>query len=199
GSDTTSGVMILLLYHLLANRATYDRLMEELNAHCEKGKISEDTVFKLPYLGAVVNEGIRLGTPFPGLPRVVPKGGTVLCGTYIPENTVVSVPAYSQHIHPDNFWPEPEKFRPERWLPGGLGPRSILRTSALMSFSYGPFGCLGRTLAIRELQILTVYLLRSFDIRLAGSFDEQRFVRGVLNMRTTVFEYPLLVDIQQRV
>lgn len=91
----------------------------------------------LPYLNGVVDESLRLGTPFPGLPRVVPEGGSVLDGVFVPEGTIIGVPAYTQEIHPDNFWPEPEAFKPERWLPGGLGPGSRARRGAIMSFSFG--------------------------------------------------------------
>lgn len=91
----------------------------------------------LPYLSAVINEGIRLGTPFPGLPRVIPEGGAILADTFIPERTIVGVPAWAQHISPSNFWPLPLEFKPQRWLPGGLGKGSILNKSAIMTFSFG--------------------------------------------------------------
>ena len=96
-----------------------------------------DRLNALPYLDAVVNEALRLGSPFPGLPRVVPAEGAVLDNVFVPGGTVVGVPAYAQEIAEENFWPEPLAFKPQRWLPGGLGPGSYVNKSAIMTFSYG--------------------------------------------------------------
>lgn len=98
-----------------------------------------DNLASLPYLNAVINEGLRLGTPLSGLSRVVPASGMVIDGEFIPGDTIVSVPAFTQQLDPDNFYPEPEKFIPERWMSGGLGPGSKLEPGAVMSFSTGLF------------------------------------------------------------
>ena len=91
GSDTTAGTITLLLYHLLSNRTVYNKLRAELDAHF--GGPDDIGDFKalqnLPYLSGVVHEGLRLGTPFPGLPRVVQKGGRVIDGVFVPEDTIV--------------------------------------------------------------------------------------------------------------
>jgi cytochrome P450 len=96
-----------------------------------------DLLDRLLYLNAVIDEALRLGAQYAGLPRVVPTGGIVLDGVFIPEGTIVGVQAYTQAISEDNFWPEPLAFKPERWLPGGLGPFSRARRSAIMAFSSG--------------------------------------------------------------
>ena len=139
GSDTTAGVLIFMFYYLLSNMESYNRLREELDDAFPDydAPLNREILMELPYLSAVVEESLRLGTPFPGLPRVTPKGGATLAGTYIPEDTIIGVPAYSQSIHPENFWPEPESFRPERWLPGGLGPGSRVSKQAVLAFSWG--------------------------------------------------------------
>ncbi|KAJ7748813.1 cytochrome P450 [Mycena maculata] len=199
GSDTSSGVLILLLYYILANRDVYQKLTQELNVHfAQANEDDERSLFELPYLGAVVQEGLRLGTPSPGLPRVVPSGGCVIDSTFIPGGTIVGVPAYAQQISGDNFWPEPLDFRPDRWMPGGLGPGSVLNKSAVMCFSSGSFGCLGKTLAIRELYIATAQLLRELEIDLSPSFNHNAFREGIRNMRSTLFQYPLTVVIRPR-
>ncbi len=130
--------MVLLFYYILSDRKVYTRLTREIDEHISQhGELDSSGLHKLPYLHAVVQEGLRLGTPFPGLPRVTPSNGLMLDGTFVPPDTVVSVPAYAQQISPSNFYPEPLKFSPERWLPGGLGPHSVLNPAALMSFSFG--------------------------------------------------------------
>ncbi|OCH95943.1 cytochrome P450 [Obba rivulosa] len=195
GSDTTAGVLIYLFYFLLTEKDAYNRLREELdNAFPDPdAPLDLATLDSLPYLNAVLDESLRLGTPFPGLPRVAPQGGAMVDGVYIPEDTIVGVPAYTQQTSPDNFWPAPKSFLPERWLPGGLGPGSIARKSAIMCFSYGPFGCLGKSLALQEMRVVAAKMLLTYDLYLAPDFDRTKFVDGIKNMRTTIFEYPLNV------
>jgi cytochrome P450 len=73
------------------------------------------------------------------------------------------------HRRPDLF-PEPERFRPERFLERAYGPHE-----------FAPFGggirrCLGEQLALRQMGIVAVELLRAFEIEPAGPWGsaEQR-------------------------
>lgn len=130
------------MFFLLYNRATYDELTMELDRAFPMAEITAKqhaNLFDLPYLTAVINEGLRFGAAFPGWPRTVPKEGVVLEGRYIPGGTVVSVPSYAQQMNPDNFWPDTKIFRPERWLKDGLGPNTVTRQAANMSFQFGMF------------------------------------------------------------
>ena len=52
------------------------------------------------------------------LERLVPAGGTTLCGTYLPENTVVGVNSWVIHRNKDVFGTDVDVFRPERWIEG---------------------------------------------------------------------------------
>ncbi|CAL1701534.1 unnamed protein product [Somion occarium] len=200
GSDTTSGVLSFVFYFLLTNPEAYKRLQEELDQAFPDPDVpfNLELLNSLAYLDGVVHESLRLGTPFPGLPRVVPKEGAVVDNVYLPGETIVGVPAYSQEVDAENFWPEPLAYKPERWLPEGLGPGSRCRRSAIMSFSFGPYGCLGRTLAIQEMRIVTAKMLLTYDLKLSPDFDNDAFQKGILNMRTTIFEYPLRVVAHRR-
>ncbi|EPQ56829.1 cytochrome P450 [Gloeophyllum trabeum ATCC 11539] len=201
GSDTTSGVLTLSLYHILANAKVYTRLANEVRDAFPSGYITADDhprLLQLPYLSSVVTEALRLGSPFPGLPRVAPKDGIVIDGMFIPGGTIVGVPAWAQHMSPDNFWPDPERFVPERWLDEGQGTDSIANKNAIMTFSSGPFGCLGKALAIKELYVVIAQLLVSCDLTLGPKFDHKQFYHGIKNMRTTIFTYPLTVSVAIR-
>jgi len=200
GSDTTSGVLIFVFYYLLTNPNALERLRAELDEAFpdSDAPLNLEKLTNLPFLNGVVDESLRLGTPFPGLPRVTPKGGAMLDGVFFPEGTIIGVPAYTQEIHPDNFWPEPEAFKPERWLPEGLGPGSRARRGAIMSFSFGPFGCLGKALAVQEMRVITAKMILTYDMKLAPDFDNAAFVEGIQNMRTTIFRQPLTVVATRR-
>jgi cytochrome P450 len=94
---------------------------------------------ELPYLNAVIEESLRLGAPFPGPWRVTPPEGAIVAGQALPGGVSLSVPVWTQHLDPENFRPVPEEFRPERWLPEGLGPDTYTCAAALMAWSYGEY------------------------------------------------------------
>lgn len=56
--------------------------------------------------------------PGVGLPleRVVPKGGTTMCGKFLPEGTTVGINAWVVHHDKDVYGSDHEEFRPERWI-----------------------------------------------------------------------------------
>lgn len=89
GSDTTSITLSAILYHLMKNPETMRRLREELDEASREGRISDPITFKeaqeLPYLQAVIKEGLRIhpATGFT-MPRVVPKGGKEIMGRFFP-------------------------------------------------------------------------------------------------------------------
>jgi len=202
GSDTTSGVVIFAFWYLLSNPSMYEKLQAEVDQAVEgsdpDAPFSSSLLAQLPYLNAVVNESLRLGSPFPGLPRVVSAGGVVIDNVYIPEGTIVGCNPYVQMRSPENFFPAPWEFKPERWLPEGLGPEMRTRKAALMSFSYGPFSCLGRPLAIMELRMILALTVLRYDMAFDPKFNPKAFKRGILNFRGTQFRVPLTVVVKSR-
>lgn len=213
GSDTTSGVQTLAFYHLLSNMSCYRKLRAELDAAFPDSSQDMDleVLANLPYLNAVINEALRLGAPFPGLSRVCPKAGAFIDDEYIPGGTVVGVPAWAQNTSEENFYPNPKQFIPERWLQDRIGLDTVRSNkSAIMTFSFGsiiaysyelplmhyitgPFGCLGKNLALSELRLVTAAVVRSFDLSLSPGFDHASFNHGVRNLKSTFFDYPLRV------
>ena len=62
GTETTAWSLSVILYHVLANPAIHERLQAELKGvfEIEAGKPTCNQLEKLPYLSAVVSEGLRL-------------------------------------------------------------------------------------------------------------------------------------------
>ncbi|KAJ2960252.1 hypothetical protein NQZ79_g4399 [Umbelopsis isabellina] len=172
GTDTTSNTMTFTAYLLGKNPHIEEKLYQEL----VKVMPSRDTVLKykearkenLPYLWAVIMEVTRMMPVVPvGMPRICPKGGEVIAGKYIPEGTVVEVPVWSIHYHPDIF-EDPYTFRPERWLEPGADEL----TKYNIAFSVGPRMCAGKNLAMMEMTLALAHLYRRFDVKLANPDEE---------------------------
>lgn len=121
------------------------------------------------YLQAVIDEVIRLCPANPGeLPRQVMVGGQVVDGISFPQNTLLGVSAYAIHHNPEHF-PDPFKFRPERWIvdaENGVDSESVSRArAAFFSFSIGGSACIGKPLAYQEISTTLARVLYRFDIR----------------------------------
>ncbi|KAM5544703.1 hypothetical protein V8D89_001601 [Ganoderma adspersum] len=199
GSDNTSITVTLAIYFLLSTPEYYHRLRKELGEAFPDpaSPLSLNTLAELELLDAVINETLRLASPYFN-PRIIPHGGSVVDGKYIPGGTIVALAAHSQQVSPDNFYPSPQEFLPERWLPNGLGPETRTNKAMLASFSYGAHSCIGKVLAYHQMRLALARLLLAFDFELQDGFDAAGFRSGILNMRTMFLEKKLYVRVTRR-
>ncbi|RDB27043.1 hypothetical protein Hypma_005048 [Hypsizygus marmoreus] len=193
GSDNTATILGLAFFFILSDPQVYQKIQAELDAQFPDPKESPDLekLAEIPYLNAVVHETLRLGTPF-FLPRIVPSDGVNIDGVQIPKGSIVALAAYTQQTSEEIFGPDPLTFRPERWL------EEDLNKPALVSFTSGRFVCIAKTFAMHELRFVLARLILNLEIRFAPGFDIDLFRRGIRNMRTTVFDHPLLVTVAPR-
>lgn len=86
GSETTATTLTGIFNHLSRNKEILKRLSTEIRTKFKSEEnIKIDAIHGLPYLEAVVNEGLRMCNPIPGgLPRVVPEGGDTYAGVFLP-------------------------------------------------------------------------------------------------------------------
>lgn len=139
GVDTTGDALCFLMYHLSLPTPSSQRIQSLL--HKELTENAATSFDQLPYLDAVVKEGLRCFPPIPmSMPRYVPSGGSTIEGHFIPQGTIVSCQAYTLHKDP-NVFAQPLEFLPERWLDKA---GEIERNRFFIPFSIGGRGCLGR-------------------------------------------------------
>ncbi|KAI9458860.1 putative P450 monooxygenase [Lactarius psammicola] len=166
GADTTGVALTTIAHHVLHNPAILQRLRAELRAawpvleNVPRYEILE----KLPYLTAVVKEGLRMFPSATAHPRVVPPEGAVISGSFIPGGTVVGQAFVFVHRSPI-MYEHPEEFLPERWL----GPEAKACEAALSVFSKGPRSCFGVNLAYIEIYTAVAHVFRRFDPQLDKS------------------------------
>lgn len=138
GIDTTGDGLCFLMHELSLPRShdIQQRLHQELVSNPE-AKLDE-----LPYLDAVVKEGLRLFPPIPmSLPRYVPANGRVVSGYALPAGSIVSCQAYSLHLLDHTVFPDAEIFCPERWV---QKERELDRNRLFFAFASGGRGCIGK-------------------------------------------------------
>ncbi len=116
----------------------------------------------LPYSRMVLDEAMRLYPPSAVLPRQANADDTI-GGYAVPRHAVIIMSPYVLHRHPD-FWPEPEQFRPERFMPDQIAHRH--------RFAYIPFGegrrvCIGRPFALMEMHLTLATIVQTYRLHLA--------------------------------
>jgi cytochrome P450 len=94
GSETTATLLSGMTWLLLTHRNKYQKLLDEVRgAFTSESEINLDSVSKLKYLLAVLEESMRMYPPVPaGLPRRVPYPGDTVAGEWLPGG--VSVPVF---------------------------------------------------------------------------------------------------------
>lgn len=148
GIDTTGDALCFLMWEISQPGSWHvqRRLRDELR------KNPEANFDKLPYLDAVVSEGLRCFPAIPmSLPRYVPAGGRTIDGYFVPGGTIVSCQAYSAHRIDEAVFPQPETFNPDRWLQEA---GELDRKRLFFAFASGGRGCIGKHLALAEMKIL---------------------------------------------
>ncbi|KAI0205620.1 cytochrome P450 [Astrocystis sublimbata] len=105
---------------------------------------------KLPYLTAVVNEGLRMAIGgMNRTPRVFPNDDVEICGWTIPRGTPVSMTTWWMHNNPAVF-PDPESFEPHRWLTAN--PDTLKTMQAYyVPFARGSRNCVGQNLVYMQM------------------------------------------------
>ncbi|EXJ71095.1 uncharacterized protein A1O5_06088 [Cladophialophora psammophila CBS 110553] len=167
GSDSTASTMQSFFYLLLNSPSTYQALLSELDAATTSGTLSDPVSYleaqALPYFQACLHESMRL-RPAVGLNiyRKVPPEGMQIDGTFYPGGTEVAVNGWVLHRDKTVFGPDAEDYRPERWLESNA--KEMHRH--MYQFGGGSHLCLGRNLALLEMNKLLPRLLRRYHFGL---------------------------------
>lgn len=186
GSDTTAGAIRIVLLFITSHPRVYVKLQAEIDGAVKAGivpevggVISDFEARRLPYLSAVIREGLRIHPPVVNLfARVTPPAGdfVVINGKeqFIPGGTMVGYSAWSMHRNNRSVYGEDaEVFRPERWLLDQNVREEQQRLSRMtkvndMIFGHGRWSCPGKTIGMMELHKSIFELMRHFDLAIAN-------------------------------
>jgi cytochrome P450 len=158
GADTTGTGLGSTLRFIVLHDDKRKKLVAEIEAAERNGKLSTPVQYEevreyLPYMCACIKEGLRLNPPATNLfGRVTPDEGIKIDGHFIPGGMDITSHAYVVQRDPELYAPDPEAFRPERWLENHDLAREMDAQSFV--FGMGPRICLGKDIAIMELHKL---------------------------------------------
>lgn len=170
GHETTAIAMTWGLYWLHRHPEVRTKLLTELTENSDQDGAS---IFKLPYLTAVCNETLRI---YPVAMLTFPRQvmtDTKLLGQKIPKDTVLLGCIYLTH-HREDLFPEADKFKPERFLNRQYSPYEF------MPFGGGVRRCLGEVLALYEMKLSIVHIIKNYDLTLAENRQIKPKRRGVV-------------------
>ncbi|KAB2575197.1 putative sterigmatocystin biosynthesis P450 monooxygenase [Lasiodiplodia theobromae] len=167
GTETTATALCGVVWFLAREGAAMGKVTEEVRGLSGgEEDLTMDTLARLPYLNAVINEAMRLYPPTPDmLYRLVPEGGAMVCGKLVPAGTVVGIHQWPAYHSAHNF-ARPEEFIPERWLPEASVKGEFVNDERriVQPFSKGPRSCIGKNLALHEMRLALASTFRQFDI-----------------------------------
>ncbi|RSL54828.1 hypothetical protein CEP54_009700 [Fusarium duplospermum] len=186
GHETTGMVLTYATWHLSRSPDLQEQLRSEIlsigsslklfqsssaEAHDSGNTMSDSSLpdlkalDALPLLNAIVMETLRLHAPIPGpQPRDTPKDGCSIAGYHIPGGVRIASMAYSLHRDP-NVFPQPESWKPERWLPEdgkdtGTSHREMHRQ--FWAFGSGGRMCVGSNFALNEMKVILAAIYANF-------------------------------------
>lgn len=157
GHETTATSLAWAVERILSTPAVHRKLCAEVRGLGRDP--APEALAALPYLDATIKEVLRLRPVIPLVGRILNKPYT-LAGCELPAGTPVGACIYLAQRDPE-VYPEPEAFRPERFLDTTPDPVSWL------PFGGGIRRCIGAQFALYEMKIVLGTILSSCELSLA--------------------------------
>ncbi|XP_059470786.1 probable cytochrome P450 CYP44 [Neocloeon triangulifer] len=161
GLSTTTPFLLNCLRSLADNPEVQEKLRAEIKeAVREDGSLKPEIFNNLPYLRAFIKEAFRVYPNGTEVSRIIPED-LELSGYLIPAGTHVNL-NMSVNFKSKEFFSDPEKFRPERWI---RGEGDKIKQYILTPFGHGTRTCAGRRFAEQDLRVSISQILINFRLQ----------------------------------
>ncbi|PVD38379.1 hypothetical protein C0Q70_00993 [Pomacea canaliculata] len=155
GYETTSTALQYLFYNLAKFPELQERIVDEIENIVGDRTPTYDDVGKLKLLEQTIYETLRLYPPVSVITRVASETVTIN-GLKIEKGTGVMIPICDISRDPEYF-PDPLDFKPERFSDSNKGEMNPV---SFLPFGFGPRLCVGMRLALLEVKMAAVHVLR---------------------------------------
>ncbi len=167
GHETTANALAWTWYLVARHPEVEARLHAEIDRTLAGRLPTADDVPALPYARMVFAEAMRLYPPAWLLGRAAIEDHDAR-GYVLPAGSLVVLSPWAVHRN-GTYFPQPDRFDPDRWLPEGQAGRP--------RFSYFPFGggsrgCMGEAFAWMEGVLLIAVLAQRWRFRLLDEWSE---------------------------
>ncbi|MEM8721610.1 MAG: cytochrome P450 [Cyanobacteria bacterium P01_G01_bin.39] len=169
GHETTASSIAWSFYWLHRLPEVKDKFQAELNAMADNTDLA--AVAKLPYLSAVVSETLRLQPVVAFVVRQL-KQPWELMGYQLDAGTSLFPSIHLTHYRED-IYPEPKKFKPERFIEQQFSP-----------YEYLPFGggnrrCIGYAFALYGMKLALATIMSQVELELLENRPVKSARRGL--------------------
>ncbi|KAK4284475.1 hypothetical protein QN277_001303 [Acacia crassicarpa] len=171
GTDTTATSLQWIMANLVKYAHIQQRLLEEIRdvvgEREDNKEVKEEDLIRLPYLKAIILEGLRRHPPGHFvLPHAVTED-VVLNGYLVPKNGTVNFMVGEIGLDPKE-WENPMEFKPERFLNNDKDGGEAFDITGSKEIKMMPFGvgrriCPGYNLALLHLEYFAANLVWNFE------------------------------------
>ncbi|CAO2175989.1 unnamed protein product [Urochloa humidicola] len=164
GTDLPVTALEWIMAEIVKNPGVQEKLHGEIVKATTSRKFSEEDMQRMPYLKAVVLEGLRRHPP---AHIIVPRAAAEdfeLGGYVIPKGTSVNVMVQDIGID-EGTWERPGEFAPERFMPGGDGEGVDItgsKETRMVVFGAGRRVCPGLRITLLHLEYFVANLVAAF-------------------------------------
>lgn len=172
GHETSATSLCWAFEEILRAPGEQDKLHAELQDVLGSSQLTPEHLQKLLRVEAALKESLRLHPPTAAVARRM-SAPVTLEGYEIPAGVMVVPCMYLTHRLPD-IYPEPERFRPERFIGRKIDPYEWL------PFGGGTRRCLGMAFAMQEMKIVLAETLRRLRLRLSSNKPLETTLRSFI-------------------